>query len=175
MRFSERTSTLLAILAAATFIGGCNTTGGGATSDGSSKPSAATTTTPSQLKIGPGMNDRGEVIDPKKAESGYGQIVKGMDGIDGEITGKLAQGSKFSQLQIGMSLKQVMDIAGPPTDRGTYVTGRAFIPFYFGGDRARYEVVYKGMGRLIFTRSAMLSSGMNLIWIIHSSNETGYR
>ena len=35
-------------------------------------------------------------------------------------------------------------------DMGTYVTGTAWIPFYFGSDRQRYEMIYGGPGRLIF-------------------------
>lgn len=41
-----------------------------------------------------------------------------------------AANSKFTPLQIGMSLKQVTDFAGQPTDSGAYVTDKAFIPFY---------------------------------------------
>jgi len=75
-----------------------------------------------------------------------------------------------------MSARQVTDIAGQPTDQGAYVTGKAFIPFYFGSDRHRFEMTYKGQGRLIFAGGGMgdFSSG-NLIWIIHNPNESGYR
>ena len=48
--------------------------------------------------------------------------------------------SKFSKLQIGMSIKQVTDLTGEPTDQGAYVTGKAFIPFFFGADRYRREL-----------------------------------
>jgi hypothetical protein len=53
-------------------------------------------------------------------------------------------------LQIGMGLRQVVDIVGPPTDQGAYITGKAFISFFFGSDRQRLELIYKGRGRLIF-------------------------
>ena len=71
-----------------------------------------------------------------------------------------------------------MDIAGAPTDQGAYVTAKAFIPWYFGSDKHRYEMVYKGMGRLIFASGGGWghdSSGGNLVWIIHNANEPGYR
>ncbi len=41
-----------------------------------------------------------------------------------------------------------------PTDQGGYITGKAWIPFYFGSDRARWEMAYKGKGRLIFSQNA---------------------
>ena len=109
-------------------------------------------------------------------EAGSGRTVKGLNGYEGEITGVPARNSKFSRLQIGMSAKQVTDLAGQPTDQGAYVTGKAFIPFYFGSDRHRYEMTYKGQGRLVFAGGGMGDySGGNLIWIIHNPNESGYR
>lgn len=140
-------------------------------------PPAADKSAPSAPgKIGPGMNARGEVVDSSKVESGYGQRVKGMRDYEGEITGRPAPGSKFTRLQIGMPLKQVTDLIGQPSDEGTYITGKAFIPFFFGGDRHRQELVYKGQGRLIFAGGSMGDlSGANLIWIIHNANEPAYR
>jgi hypothetical protein len=127
-------------------------------------------------KAAPGMNSAGEVIDASKVEAGHGQKVKGMNDFEGEITGIPAPNSKFTQLQIGMGMKQVTDIAGTPTDQGAYITGKAFIPFYFGSDRHRFELVYKGEGRLIFAGGSLGNySGGNLIWIIHCATEPGYR
>lgn len=104
------------------------------------------------------------------------QQVKGLNGWEGEISGNPAANSKFTKLQIGMGMRQVIDIAGPPTDQGTYVTGKAWIPFYFGSDRHRHEMTYKGQGRLVFAGGSIgnMSSG-NLISIIHNPSESGYR
>src|ERR1700722_16439586 len=63
-------------------------------------------------KAAPGMNRAGEVIDASKVESGHGQKVKGINDYEGEITGIPAPNSKFTQLQIGMGMKQGTDIAG---------------------------------------------------------------
>ena len=120
------------------------------------------------------MNENGEVTDSSAVEAGYGETVTGLNDWEGEITGKPAPGSKFTQLQIGMPMKQVTDIIGQPTDQGVYVTGKAFIPFYFGSDRHRYEMAYKGQGRLIFAGKGW-DSGGNLIWIIHNKDDSGYR
>ena len=129
-----------------------------------------------EAKVSPGMNAAGEVVDSKLVEAGHGTTVKGINDYSGEITGVPAPGSKFANLQIGMPLRQVMDLCGPPTDQGAYATGKAFIPFYFGGDRSRYEMIYKGWGRLIFAGGSVGQvSGGNLIWIINSATESGYR
>ena len=75
-----------------------------------------------------------------------------------------------------MSMKQAVDLAGQPTDQGVYMTGKAWIPFYFGGDKHRFEMTFKGQGRLIFAGGAMGDfSGGHLIWVIHNPNENGYR
>ncbi len=169
--FSSRK--LLALLPAAALASGCITMGGGKTESTSSSSTPATAAAPSGPR--PGMNAAGEVVDVKKVEQGHGQKVKGINNYEGEITGKPAPGTKFTRVQIGMSAKQVMDIVGPPTDQGAYVTGKAFIPFFYGSDRYRYEMAYKGQGRLIFAGSSGFDSNSHLIWIIHNANDSGYR
>jgi hypothetical protein len=172
----------LALLGACALIAGCvsmpgskSSDSGGSSSTAAAAPAPAAAAAPAKPKIGPGMNERGEVIDPKKVESGYGQTVKGINDWEGEITGKPAPGSKFGQLQIGMSWGQVQGLLGVPSDQGSYITGKAFIPFFFGSDRYRHELVYKGQGRLVFAGSAGFDMNAHLIWIIHSANETGVR
>lgn len=127
-----------------------------------------------QSGVGPGMNEAGEVIDSSAVEAGWGEEVVGINDYEGEITGIPAPNSKFTKLKIGMPMKQVTDLIGQPTDQGAYITGKAFIPFFFGGDRHRYEMAYKGQGRLIFAGESM-GTGGNLIWIIHNKNDSGYR
>ncbi|MBV5273517.1 MAG: hypothetical protein JZU52_07710 [Lamprocystis purpurea] len=123
-----------------------------------------------------GMNSSGQVVDSSRIEAGTGRAVKGINDWEGEITGTPAANSKFTKLQIGMPMKQVTDLIGQPTDQGAYITGKAFIPFYFGSDKHRYEMVYKGQGRLIFAGGSIGDfSGGHLIWIIHNANESGYR
>jgi len=152
-------------MVAAALVAGCGTTGGG--SADAAKPAGKTPA---------GMNERGEVIDSSKVEAGAGQKVKGLDDWEGEITGKPAPGSRFTKLQIGMTKKQVTDAIGPPTDSGAYITGKAWIPFYYGSDRHRFEMAYKGQGRLIFAGGSLGNfTGGNLIWIIHNANDSGYR
>jgi len=149
---------------------------GGSGSQSEAAPAAAAPAAPARSGSRAGMDAQGNVVDSSKVEAGSGRTVKGLNGYEGEITGNPARNSKFTRLQIGMSAKQVTDLAGQPTDQGAYVTGKAFIPFYFGSDRHRFEMTYKGQGRLIFAGGGMgdYSSG-NLIWIIHNANESGYR
>ena len=164
---------VVALLATA----GCASRGGsGESQPAASAPAASAPAAPARGGSKAGMDAKGNVVDSSKVEAGSGRTVKGLNGYEGEITGTPARNSRFTRLQIGMSAKQVTDLAGPPTDQGAYVTGKAFIPFYFGSDRHRYEMTYKGQGRLVFAGGGMgdYSSG-NLIWIIHNPNETGYR
>lgn len=173
------TTTLTAVsaLCAAALLAGCGSIGGKSDSASSSTTAPATAAAPAKPKSTAGMNERGEVIDPRKVEAGSGQKVKGLNDWEGEITGKPVPGSKMGQLKIGMSSAEVRSIMGEPSDQGAHITGKAFIPFYFGSDRYRYEVVYKGQGRLLFASGAGFGWDANthLIWIIHSAQETGVR
>ncbi|WPH14953.1 hypothetical protein [Variovorax paradoxus] len=175
IRINSSAALWAAAAAVALATAGCASRGG----SGGTQPAAAPAAAPAASARGgarAGMDAQGNVVDSSKVEAGSGRTVKSLNGYEGEITGNPARNSRFTRLQIGMSAKQVTDLAGPPTDQGAYVTGKAFIPFYFGSDRHRYEMTYKGQGRLVFAGGGMgdYSSG-NLIWIIHNPNETGYR
>lgn len=113
------------------------------------------------------------VSDSSKVQSGEGTLVKGINDWEGEITGLPAAGSKFAKLKIGMLREDVFNQIGYPTYQGAYVTGKAWIPFYHGSDRVRWEAVYNGSGRLIFSQQAGWggSGEFHLTWIIHSANE----
>jgi outer membrane protein assembly factor BamE (lipoprotein component of BamABCDE complex) len=156
---------------AAVSLSACVTTKGSA-SGPAPTPAPATEQTSGPK---PGMDAKGNVIDSKLIESGSGRTVMGINDHEGEITGNPAPKSKFGQLQIGMSMKQVTDIVGQPSDQGGYVTGKAWIPFFFGSDRYRHELVYEKQGRLIFAGSGGFDSNSHLIWIINSANEGRYR
>ena len=161
---------LIASLIFCATLSGCQT-GGSTGARPDTAPSARASTA-----VPPGMNSNGEVIDASKVQSGSGRSVKGINDFEGEITGTAASNSRFAQLQIGMSIRQAMDICGPPNDQGAYITGKAFIPFYFGSDRSRFELIYRGQGRLIFAGGSIGNyTGGNLIWIINSASESGYR
>ncbi|MET3441912.1 hypothetical protein ABIC94_002693 [Variovorax paradoxus] len=178
IRINSSAALWAATAAVALATAGCASRGGSGDSSqpAASAPAASAPAAPARGGSKAGMDTKGNVVDSSKVEAGSGRTVKGLNGYEGEITGVPARNSKFSRLQIGMSARQVTDLAGQPTDQGAYVTGKAFIPFYFGSDRHRYEMTYKGQGRLVFAGGGMgdYSSG-NLIWIIHNPNESGYR
>ena len=165
------------LVVVAGILSGC--AGGGSDSQTNSTTSAA---------IGEGMNANGAVVDSSKVSEGYGKKVTGRGGWTGEILGIPASGSKFRNLEIGMSVAEVTRILGAPTDQGAYLTGQAFNPFHFGTGKSRYEMVYKNQGRFILDSPSPYSfnnsmGGVangafgtgNLIWIIHNSKEPGYR
>ena len=132
---SSHSAILATTLLSLALISGC-AAAGSARSESAAPAAAVVAKGP-----GPGMNANGEVVDSSKVEAGYGQNLKGIGDWEGEITGKPAANSKLSKLQIGMSMRQSIDLAGSPTDQGAYVTGKAWTPFYFGSDRHRYEMV----------------------------------
>jgi hypothetical protein len=139
-------------------------------------------------KVGPGMNAAGQVVDSSQVTEGYGKSVTGRGGWRGEILGNSAPSSRFSRLEIGMSVAEATNIAGKPSDQGAYLTGQAFNPFHFGAGKSRFELVYKNQGRLIFDSPSPFSFGGgmggfangafgvgNLVWIINNPTEAGHR
>lgn len=112
---------------------------------------------------------------PIERTEGPSRAVKSMDGsFVGQIVGEPAPRSKFVKLEIGMPMKQVTDLIGEPTDSGVNITGKNFIPFYFGNDRIRMKAFYRGEGYLIFNQQNSLGTGYRLIAIHVDRGESGY-
>ena len=82
--------------------------------------------------------------------------------------------SPFAKVKLGMGIKEVYDLIGQPTDTSSHITGKQFNPFYFGGDTHRFEAMYKGQGRVVFSRSSRFSGDMQVIEINYDPNERGY-
>jgi len=95
------------------------------------------------------------------------RAVQSRDGsYTGEIIGTPAADSKFAKLLIGMETTEVQKIVGRfPDELHTYESGKRWIPFYFGSDARRMQVLYKGEGCLVFTGGGVFSSGGDLIQI----------
>lgn len=92
--------------------------------------------------------------------------VTSADGlVKGEIVGTITPASKFSQLQIGMTLEQVEHLIGKPDKSDSRITGKQYQPFYFGGDTQRTEAYYKGEGHLTFSNTRPDSAPDTLIRI----------
>lgn len=81
----------------------------------------------------------------------------------------LPAGHAFTKVSYGMGEAEVRDTIGEPTDRGGYVNGKAFNPFYYGTDTHRETWYYKGLGRLTFnSRGRLIEAHAN-------ADERGYR
>jgi hypothetical protein len=107
-----------------------------------------------------------------------GREVKSRDGsFSGEVVGTPVRGSKFAGLQIGMQMNEVQNILGRAPDRlHTYESGKRWIPFYFGNDARRMQVLYQGQGCLIFTGGNVWGgSGGDLINITHDASGACYQ
>jgi len=90
------------------------------------------------------------------------RIVKSRDGsFDGEVIGTPARNSKFSRLVIGMTMDEVTSLIGGPDNMVRHETGKRWIPFYFGNDAQRVEVLYRGEGCLTYTAGNVFGGGSN--------------
>jgi hypothetical protein len=87
---------------------------------------------------------------------------------EGEIVGTPAPNSQFAKLKLGMSKKQVTDLIGHPSEQNSRIGGKAFIPFYYGGDRTETMFYYKAEGSLLF-------GGQKLTGIYVDKNASGYQ
>lgn len=103
-------------------------------------------------------SSKAETSPPAKESPASGKacnpcVVKSRDGtFEGEVYGTPPANSKWAKLQIGMEQPEVERIlGGTSNDVRTMPTGKAFIPFYYGTDRYRYEVVYHGQGSVSYT------------------------
>lgn len=82
-------------------------------------------------------------------------------------------GSPLAKVKVGMGEQEVRDILGPPTSENEYVTGKAFVPFYYGPDRTRRGYFYKGMGRVVFAGGSGFNRTGKVSRVEYDPNETG--
>lgn len=93
---------------------------------------------------------------------------------EGTFVGTPAKNSKFAKLKIGMGRKEVEDLIGIPNDSHAYVTGKAWIPFYFGKDAYRFQTFYKKEGSLTFEGGGITGTSGKLIRVNVDGAATGY-
>ena len=94
----------------------------------------------------------------------YGPARKVMsrDGkTEGEVYGTPAAGGKFSKLAIGMTFSEVTTLIGGPDNMVRHETGKRWIPFYYGNDSQRLQVLYRGEGCLTYTGGNVFGGGGN--------------
>ena len=81
--------------------------------------------------------------------------------------------SPLAKVEVGMAPREVENILGPPTDENQYVTGKAFIPFYFGQDRWRRAYCYRGLGCVVFAGGGGFSMNAHVDRVEYDPNEPG--
>ncbi|HTO52970.1 MAG TPA: hypothetical protein VMR50_06240 [Myxococcota bacterium] len=81
----------------------------------------------------------------------------------------IPKGHIFGKITTGMSDSDVRKILGEPTDRRDYVTGKAFIPYYYGSDTSRSDWIYKGKGHIVFSRNRW-NGALSVIEVLYDPN-----
>jgi hypothetical protein len=79
-------------------------------------------------------------------------------------------GSDLAKVQVGWNDAEVRKSLGDPDNANAYMTGKAWIPFYYGGDTYRTDWMYKGKGRVVFSRNQW-SGALKVIRVMHNPNE----
>lgn len=82
-------------------------------------------------------------------------------------------GTKLARVTDGMSEPEVISILGEPTSRQDYMTGKAWIPYYYGSDVSRLDYRYKGVGIVVFGRNRY-SGKTKVIRVDYDPSEDGY-
>lgn len=94
-------------------------------------------------------------------------VVKSRDGsFEGEVYGNIPAGSKWARLRIGMEQPEVERLLGVSHQVHAYPTAKAWIPFYYGTDRYRYEVSYPGQGSVSYTGGSW-GGGQGVVMMIN--------
>ena len=83
-------------------------------------------------------------------------------------------GTPLAKVQTGMSQREVQNLIGPPSDEKQYITGKAFIPWYFGPDRTRIAYYYKGQGRVVFAGGSLGNMTGKVTRVEYDPNESGH-
>jgi len=98
-----------------------------------------------------------------------------MDFLSDEGKKALAAGEHpFDAVNEGMSMEEVAFFVGQPNMTTGQVTGKAYIPFYKGGDTALMVGLYKGLGRIVYDRDSAYSQTWRVSEISKDTQESGY-
>ena len=85
-------------------------------------------------------------------------------------------GHAFAQVKMGMTMSDVATAIGEPSDKNRYVSGKAWIPWYFGNDVTREEWHYKGKGTIVFAAGNQFGGGgTEVVQVNYNPEESGYR
>lgn len=78
--------------------------------------------------------------------------------------------SPLAKINVGMTDSEVRKLLGEPSNSNAYMTGKQFIPWYFGSDVARSDWMYKGVGRVVFSRNRY-TGALKVIHVVHNPDE----
>jgi len=79
-------------------------------------------------------------------------------------------GSNLAKVEAGMNDAEVRKILGDPDDANAYMTGKGWIPFYYGPDTHRTDWMYEGQGRVVFSRNRW-SGGLSVVNVLYNPDE----
>ena len=79
--------------------------------------------------------------------------------------------SPFAKIKLDMSMDEVFALIGRPDDTSNHITGKAFMPYYYGGDTHRTEAIYKGQGRIIFCPRNHWTQSLGVMEIVYNPSE----
>jgi hypothetical protein len=79
-------------------------------------------------------------------------------------------GHKLGQVAPDMNDIDVRKVMGEPDESNAYMTGKAWIPFYYGPDTSRSDWMYKGQGRVVFSRNRY-TGALKVIRVLYNPNE----
>lgn len=80
--------------------------------------------------------------------------------------------SKLAKVAVGMKPDQVKEIMGEPTSASTYMTGKAWIPWYFGPTH-QTDWKYKDTGRVVFVNNRWSGQIQTVTRIDYDASEDG--
>ncbi len=82
-------------------------------------------------------------------------------------------GSPLAGVRQGMRPEEVQKLAGAPSTIRPYITGKAFIPWYYGPDRTRTAYYYKGQGRVVFSGDGGLGTNSTVLHVEYDPSDPG--
>ena len=82
----------------------------------------------------------------------------------------IPESSPLAKVELNMNDEQVRSTLGSPDASNAYMTGKAWIPFYYGPDTSRTDWLYKGQGRVVFSRNRY-SGGLKVIRVMYNPED----
>lgn len=89
----------------------------------------------------------------QSSSSAPAQQNPAQDSAQAASTTPIPKGHVFEKVKYDMTDAQVKQILGAPTTTQAYVSGKTFIPYYYGTEGSREAWFYKGKGQIVFSRN----------------------